>query len=205
MAHYLLRCFPNFLFSELIVVQKENQRVAISKRLLKEGVMKLLEKKHIDDISISELCELSGINRTTFYRHYQTPYDVLLEIELDFAKNFCNIPQPLKEVEDFKEYITQISDVFYENRDTVRLFIQNCTDSDIALIFQNLVNSFTASRKILYKGRSINAEAFKLMQTFFAYGAYAMVRQWISEDVPLTADEIADLAVNLSNRDFSFE
>ena len=74
---------------------KENQRVALSKRMLKEGLIKLLNKKNISKISINELCEIAEINRTTFYRHYQTPHDVLLEVEYDFIKGFQNTPVPI--------------------------------------------------------------------------------------------------------------
>lgn len=41
-------------------MQKENQRVIISKRMLKEGLLRLLEKKNIDKINVSELCQESG-------------------------------------------------------------------------------------------------------------------------------------------------
>ncbi len=73
---------------------KENQRVALSKRMLKEGLMALLKKKNIRKISVNELCETAEINRTTFYRHYQTPHDVLIDIELDFAKLAQEKPLP---------------------------------------------------------------------------------------------------------------
>lgn len=48
---------------------KENQRIAITKGLLKESLLHLLKKKKIDRITITELCQESGINRSTFYRY----------------------------------------------------------------------------------------------------------------------------------------
>ena len=52
---------------------KEYQRVAISKRMLKEALLDLLKDKPIDAVTVSELCQMAQINRTTFYRHYETP------------------------------------------------------------------------------------------------------------------------------------
>lgn len=184
---------------------KENQRVAISKRLLKDGVMNLLKKKHISEISVSELCEEAQINRTTFYRHYQTAHDVLLEIEFDFVKSFYDIPVSSKDAKDMKKHATCMCEFLNENKDIVKLFIRNNTDSDLTLIFQNYSNGFLASRKVLYKGHNIGSDTMSLMQTFFAYGIYALVRQWISEDVSLTAEEVADLIVGSFNHDFSFQ
>ena len=56
---------------------KDDQRVALTKRLLQEGLFRLLERKDIDSIHVSELCAESGINRATFYRHYSEPRDIL--------------------------------------------------------------------------------------------------------------------------------
>lgn len=49
---------------------KDDQRVTLTKRLLQEGLLRLLETKEIDKINVTELCRESGINRATFYRHY---------------------------------------------------------------------------------------------------------------------------------------
>lgn len=50
-------------------MEKNNQRVVLTKRLFKEGLLRLLENKGMDEISVAELCRESGINRATFYRH----------------------------------------------------------------------------------------------------------------------------------------
>lgn len=65
---------------------KENQRIVITKRMLKEGLLRLLKTKKLEKIHINELCEESSVNRATFYRHYVTVQDVLLELEIDFVK-----------------------------------------------------------------------------------------------------------------------
>ena len=183
---------------------KENQRVTISKRLLKDGVMKLLKKKHIKDISISELCEEAKINRTTFYRHYQTPHDILMEIELDFIKEFYEIPSPTKNVKDMKEYATRMCTFLFDNKEIAKLFIKNNTDNDFTLLFQNFADNFLASKTIQYKNRTVDEHTVKLMTTFFAYGVYAMIKQWLIEEIPKTPIELADLIIGSLNKDFSF-
>ena len=45
---------------------KENQRIAVTKRMLQEGLLRLLRTQPIDKIKVTELCEESGINRATF-------------------------------------------------------------------------------------------------------------------------------------------
>lgn len=57
-----------------------NQRVMLTKRLISEALLKMLKTCNINKISIRELCQVAGINRTTFYNHYGSQYDVLNEI-----------------------------------------------------------------------------------------------------------------------------
>ena len=61
------------------MAQKENQRIALTKKLLQEGLLRLLEVKTLDKISVTELCRESGINRATFYNHYTSPQDLRSE------------------------------------------------------------------------------------------------------------------------------
>ena len=52
------------------VAMKDDQRTALTKRLLREGLLRLLSKTDLNKISVTQLCIESGINRATFYRHY---------------------------------------------------------------------------------------------------------------------------------------
>ena len=64
-------------------VSMENQRTRMTKRLLCEHLIQMMQEKPIDEISVSELCRRAGINRTTFYRYYTIPRDILSDIQSD--------------------------------------------------------------------------------------------------------------------------
>ena len=49
---------------------KDDQRTKLTKRLLREALLLLLEKNDINKIAVTQLCQQAGINRATFYRHY---------------------------------------------------------------------------------------------------------------------------------------
>ena len=57
-----------------------NPRVLETKTLLSDALLDLLETEMISEISVSELCRRAQVNRSTFYRYYRTPYDLLLEL-----------------------------------------------------------------------------------------------------------------------------
>ena len=44
-----------------------------------QALISLLEKKDFDYITIKEICHAAGVNRSTFYLHYETTADLLKE------------------------------------------------------------------------------------------------------------------------------
>lgn len=42
-----------------------------------DALLKLLKDKPVGDISISELCDLAGIGRASFYRNFESKEDIL--------------------------------------------------------------------------------------------------------------------------------
>ena len=62
-----------------------DNRVRYTKMVLQQALLKILKSKHIDQVTIKEICEEARINRGTFYLHYATPNDLLMEIEQQFV------------------------------------------------------------------------------------------------------------------------
>lgn len=60
--------------------------------LMDEALLVLLEKKDYEYITIKEICQKAGVNRTTFYLHYESINDLLEEtlemINKKFVKTF---------------------------------------------------------------------------------------------------------------------
>ena len=61
--------------------KREDQRITLTKKLLRDSLVELLNEKSIYKITIRELCEVAGINRSTFYRYYENQFSLLGEME----------------------------------------------------------------------------------------------------------------------------
>lgn len=56
-----------------------------SAALIRDGLNRLLDRRPMDAISVTDLCHEAGVSRTTFYRLFDTPSDVIrwcCELEL---------------------------------------------------------------------------------------------------------------------------
>lgn len=183
---------------------KENQRVAISKHLLKTSLLRLLQKKNINKISVTELCQEAEINRTTFYRHYETPDDVLMEIASDYIREFHNFSLSANTSHDLFNEVTQLCRFIYHHADMAKLLIRNNTNGGITKIFQELCDAFVGTRKILYKGSPVDDDTLRLFSSFFSAGIETLISRWLVEDIAKTPEEIANLICCSFYKDFSF-
>lgn len=52
-------------------------RNAYVREHLTDALLELLEKKPLGEISISELCDMASVGRTSFYRNFETKEDIL--------------------------------------------------------------------------------------------------------------------------------
>ena len=120
---------------------KDDQRVALTKRLLKEGLFRLLQTKDIGKVGVTELCRESGINRATFYRHFEQPRDILNEIRHDL---FCEIKRILNSGEAGEESLKKIEDActyIYENAELINILSGCRTDAEFVEFMSQTVAS----------------------------------------------------------------
>ncbi len=176
-----------------------NQRVAVTKRMVKEGLMRLLEKKSLDKINITELCQEAGINRTTFYRYYELPKDVLTEMQNEFfEETFERFQKPLT-ANDIEYLFVCLS----EHSELVKLFFQYNSDTDWTNIFTQFYTNFPGLR-MAKAFQNLDENSAKLLSAYLSGGAYFLARQWIMEEIPMPPKDVAAIVLNILDKDRIF-
>lgn len=171
--------------------QTENQRVRITKRLLLEALLSLLEKKHISQVSVTELCAKAGINRATFYKHYGTPNDILSEMSHRYTQEMLHF-QENSSGKSIAQLIEENCVFMYENRQSIRILIKNSMEREMAA--QVLMKLFeNAPSPPLLDMSGFDEQERRLTVAYIANGCYSLLEKWIMEDVQKTPHEIAQL------------
>lgn len=160
---------------------------------------KLYEKKPIEKISVRELCEIAGYNRTTFYNYYIDIYD-LLEYAIE------DLTQPIK---DALEKIDDIKILF--EGDAIQklvLFILKRNNYCIELLIKHrqydiLVEKmkailFSAIRQKT-EGKSLNKNIEYIAAYHFS-AVFGILKHWFEADKNLKDDELVEIAYKLSSQ-----
>ena len=61
-------------------------RVKKTKKAIRRAFFELIRQKPVEKITVRELSELAEINKTTFYAHYDTIYDLVDQLEQEMIE-----------------------------------------------------------------------------------------------------------------------
>ncbi len=111
--------------------------VKTSKAIRKAFVELLSEKKQIRKISVTELVERVGINRGTFYSHYDDIYSVADEFENELFDKFFD-KEKVDEFKDLLDYMDKFFAFCEENAEYYRLI---CRSDDVFLLAKRVVDN----------------------------------------------------------------
>ena len=183
---------------------KQDLRVAVTKRMLQEALIRLLEKKSIDKIKINELCGESGINRATFYRHYETLQDILREIEGDMVRAMPQPRQKPRNLEDAKAYLEQVCTYIYDHISIMQILLMNRTDEEMiqsmAVFYREYLGIYLDS---LPMGRP-SEDTIQIAITLLAGGCHYLMKKCVMGQIQKTPSELADILCNMVRLQESF-
>ena len=69
---------------------KEDLRIKKTKKALRESLVELIKEKHLEKISVMEICEKALVNRVTFYSHYKDKLELFNDIIKEVTLNIVH-------------------------------------------------------------------------------------------------------------------
>lgn len=175
----------------------ENRRVQMTRRLLKEALLELLEHTELARISVTALCQKADVHRSTFYQYYTDPSALLQEIETDFFRMIPVPPEVLDPGNQKKLLLTTAAffDTVREHRKSIRILFSQAAGDDFAA---RLV-AFLCDGYIPFpEGDDGMSDHFKRL--YVANGTVGMMREWISADCPIDSQQLAGMMYSFSRK-----
>ena len=178
--------------------KKIDRRIRKTKQQLQDGFIQLRKKKDLKDITVKELCELTDLNRGTFYLHYKDIYDLSEQLEsslfislqdvldkhsLDYENNLTNSQEPLLRdilqlIKDNADFCTMLLS------DTGEItFINKLKKLVLDIVFKKCINIFDFNKE----------EHFTYSYNFILYGCIGIIDSWLLNGLKESPEEIAQL------------
>jgi AcrR family transcriptional regulator len=177
--------------------QSENRRVRMTKRLIKDALLELMEQAELSGISVTAVCEKADVNRSTFYHYYTSPSDVLREIEQEVLDRIPAppVPQNRQGEESLLRATTAFFDYVKENEKVFHILF---SESGNAGFSSRMVDVLCAQHIPGIENEDELSSGF--IRRYIANGTVGMLREWIDTGFPISSREIAEMMYFFSRK-----
>lgn len=163
--------------------------------------LELLEQKDFEYITVKEICKKAGVNRSTFYLHYETISDLLSESveyinkhfldymkinSIDFASKLHDCP--LEELNLITpQYLTPYLSYIKEHKSIFRTTVKNAgvlnLDKSYSAMFKYIITPIMDRFKIPQERRNY-------IMSFYISGLMAIISEWLKDDCKDSIEEV---------------
>lgn len=174
---------------------------------MNEALISLLEKKDLAFITVKEICETAGVNRSTFYLHYETLSDLMNEtvemVDKRFLSYFSQRERgALSEMNgaDLKElvlvsraYLLPYLRFIRDNKRVYRAAFRNPAGMQAYARYEHLKNHILGPILARFQ---IPPESRRYYIVYYVEGIIAIVKEWLRRDCIDEVESISDIIEN---------
>lgn len=178
--------------------RREDRRVKYTKMVLKQSLIDLLKRKSIDKITVTELCEIADLNRSTFYAYFSDPLDLMHQIEGELLRDLNVYIGDARFIADQAETFQLIT----------RIFEYIAANADLCLVLLGENGDFAFLKELLayvqqlgareWEGvAAVDAEMVDYLSLFGVNGCIGVVQKWLQSGMRKTPAEMAGIIIKL--------
>jgi len=168
---------------------KTDARVRYTKSIIEKSFFTLLKMKPLNKISVKSVCDLAEINRTTFYRYYTDPYDLLRQIENNLVQSMESLIQDAK-AGNIDKTILSVVDAIHEHSDIYTLLVSDYGD-------RNFINRIINESYVILKDKiktylpETSETDRKWLYNFLTHGSINIIFLWIEDGMKEEQKDVA--------------
>ena len=174
-------------------------------KLMNQAFIETLDKKEYEYITVKEICEKAGVNRSTFYLHYENMDDLLKE-SLEFInQKFADFYQQ-EDMEELQISTQNINELNFINSKKLVPYLnyikENTTIFKLAIKKPYLMNSKKRYNSLYENIIEPILSRFNIEETektyitaFYLNGIVAVICKWIEKDFNKPIEYIVELLI----------
>lgn len=158
-----------------------------------QAFLELLEKKDFSYITVKEICAKAGVNRSTFYLHYETVEDLLSESVEYMNEQFLSHMK-----QDTEVFMTRIKECPVEQlylvtpkylkpylsyiQEHKRIFYTAITKASTLRLDDSYNRMFRHVFTPILDRYQVSVEDRRYMMAFYIQGMMAIITEWLKDD-----------------------
>lgn len=159
-----------------------NKKRKSSIEKIEKTFLQLIQKKNIEEISVSTICEIAGLNRSTFYSNYIDIYDLAEKVKQQMEVEFAQFQLSNNSKQDENGYLN----MFRYIKDN-QIFFK--TYFKLESISMNLPTEYHIELAEKY----YNNKFIDYHIEFFRAGLNAIIKKWLNNGCKESPEEINEI------------
>lgn len=160
-----------FIFRRDLFMAESNT----TKQALASALKELSIKSPLDKISVTDICRQCGVNRKSFYYHFQDKFDLVNWI---FDSEFVALAGRVDN-DDGRRTLMSLLEYLYENRTFYRRAMRIKGQNSFSEHFRELMLTTAKAKLRGIRGR-INNEQFEFSISFYADAFLCTIERWLT-------------------------
>lgn len=162
----------------------------ITKNAIVQTAKALLRQKPLEKLSVGEIAEASGVNRNTFYYHFQDKYDILCWI---FENELLPVMQPFLENHNLAGSFIALCDVMrtdptlYTGLFTLSGSVQISLSETIADCYKRYLTSISGKNATLAQ---LEPQERDSVVRFYSHAIIGLLTDWVNGGMKQDPSEI---------------
>lgn len=162
----------------------DSRRVRMTKKLLKASLIELMKETPLHSITIKDICDGADVNRSTFYRHYETQFDLYDDIIGDISADIEVILSEYSgEKRDICVFLTNTLEYIEKNRETFLVILSDKGSIGLGEAFNKITTKFLPTESTTELGTYI--------AQFVAAGMTSVLWTWLNQENRRSAKDVA--------------
>lgn len=173
--------------------KKIDRRTAYTRMMIRESLYHLLEKKHLSEITVKEICEGAEINRATFYRNYMDIYDLYEKLEEELTESAFSDG-------DIETDRYKLLEIIYDNQSFYREFFDSRLES--RYIKKTVKAMYDRMKELLKERGTYDERTFEISYQYNYYGVIGVIREWLNAGCLEKPKEFGDIIYGIVEKQY---
>jgi AcrR family transcriptional regulator len=180
--------------------KKQPEITMMTKQIIKDSFWELYKEKKIENITVKDITQKAGFNRSTFYAYFTDVYDILEQIEEDLMPGIEHIPPMDASREHSVEFLENIISIYEKNSTYYSVLLSENGDPRFALKMKKVFKSMMMEA---VKNRvNISSEEMDYALEFLVGATLSIVKHWFDQDKNIPIHQLIPLMYKLMDNRF---
>lgn len=163
---------------------------SLTQKAIKASLMKLLNERPLDKITVRDIVEDCGVNRNTFYYHYQDIYALLDEVFADETKRMLDDADPRNQWIDGVARATQFA---LANKRAIYHIYRSVSherlEAQLLRVAHELIIRYMRQQA---EGLTVSEEDFQYITIFYKHAVVGLILEWLQNGMQTAPEYVID-------------